>query len=66
MPKRFTQCLPRRIASVYYHPVVAAARLKVHLEAWSQDQEIVAYCRGPYCVLAYETVAQLRKKGHRP
>ncbi|HEY5601623.1 MAG TPA: metalloregulator ArsR/SmtB family transcription factor [Gammaproteobacteria bacterium] len=27
------------------------------------DQEIVAYCRGPHCVLAYEAVAQLRKHG---
>ncbi|MBI3775844.1 MAG: ArsR family transcriptional regulator, partial [Gammaproteobacteria bacterium] len=25
--------------------------------------EIVAYCRGPYCVLAYEAVAKLRRKG---
>ena len=27
--------------------------------------EIVAYCRGPYCVLAVEAVALLRKKGFR-
>ena len=26
-------------------------------------REIVAYCRGPYCVLAYEAVALLRRKG---
>jgi hypothetical protein len=25
-------------------------------------QEIVAYCRGPYCVLSYEAVAALRMK----
>lgn len=30
-----------------------------------RDQEIVAYCRGPYCMLAYEAVAVLRKKGLR-
>lgn len=27
------------------------------------DQEIVAYCRGPYCVLSYEAVALLRARG---
>jgi rhodanese-related sulfurtransferase/DNA-binding HxlR family transcriptional regulator len=27
------------------------------------DQEIVAYCRGPFCVLAFDAVARLRKKG---
>jgi ArsR family transcriptional regulator len=25
--------------------------------------EIVAYCRGPYCVLAFEAVATLRARG---
>jgi len=25
--------------------------------------EVIAYCRGPYCVLAFEAVALLRKKG---
>jgi ArsR family transcriptional regulator len=25
--------------------------------------EIVAYCRGPYCVLAYQAVAALRRYG---
>ncbi len=28
-----------------------------------KDQEIVAYCRGPHCVLAFDAVAWLRKKG---
>ena len=27
--------------------------------------EIVAYCRGPYCVLSYEAVAQLRARGFK-
>ncbi len=30
-----------------------------------RKKEIVAYCRGPYCVLAVEAVALLRKKGFR-
>jgi ArsR family transcriptional regulator len=29
------------------------------------DREVVAYCRGPYCVLAFEAVAKLRKGGLR-
>ena len=28
-------------------------------------QEIVAYCRGPYCMLAFDAVEQLRKSGFR-
>ncbi len=30
-----------------------------------RSREIVAYCRGPYCVLSYEAVAALRKRGRR-
>jgi rhodanese-related sulfurtransferase/DNA-binding transcriptional ArsR family regulator len=30
-----------------------------------QDREIVAYCRGPYCVFAAEAVARLRSRGFR-
>jgi ArsR family transcriptional regulator len=29
------------------------------------DREIVAYCRGPYCVLSFEAVAALRARGYR-
>lgn len=29
------------------------------------SHEIVTYCRGPYCVLAYEAVAKLRRKGFK-
>ena len=37
--------------------------LKSHLSTLPRDQEIVAYCRGPYCVLAKEAVGFLRAKG---
>lgn len=37
--------------------------LKDRLGELPRDQEIVAYCRGPYCVLAYEAVAELRRHG---
>ena len=37
------------------------------LEKWikklDKNQEIVAYCRGPHCVLAFDAVARLREKG---
>ncbi len=29
------------------------------------DREVVAYCRGPYCVLAIEAVEKLRKRGYQ-
>jgi rhodanese-related sulfurtransferase/DNA-binding transcriptional ArsR family regulator len=37
--------------------------LKRRLRELPRNQEIVAYCRGPYCVLSYEAVAELRKRG---
>lgn len=39
--------------------------LERYLSQLPSDQEVVAYCRGPYCVLAYEAVARLRAKGLR-
>lgn len=30
-----------------------------------KNREIVAYCRGPYCVLAFEAVALLRSRGFK-
>lgn len=37
--------------------------LKRRLAELPKDQEIVAYCRGTYCVLSFEAVALLRKHG---
>ena len=34
------------------------------LRALSKDTEIVAYCRGAYCVLAHEAVRMLTEHGH--
>lgn len=39
--------------------------LPAHLESLPRDQEIVAYCRGPYCLLAFEAVARLREAGYQ-
>ncbi len=37
--------------------------LKLRLSDLPRDQEIVAYCRGPYCVLSVEAVEMLRAEG---
>ena len=37
--------------------------LQLHLLDLPRDQEIVAYCRGPYCVLSVQAVEMLRAKG---
>lgn len=37
--------------------------LERRLSELPQDREIVAYCRGPYCVLAVEAVDMLRARG---
>ncbi len=34
-----------------------------HLASLPKEQEIIAYCRGEYCVLAFEAVAMMREKG---
>jgi rhodanese-related sulfurtransferase len=39
--------------------------LKSHLSKLPKNQDIVAYCRGPYCVLATEAVEVLKAKGFR-
>jgi rhodanese-related sulfurtransferase/DNA-binding transcriptional ArsR family regulator len=44
---------------------VPLSQLKRQLSKLDRKTEIVAYCRGPYCVLSFETVAQLRKLGFK-
>ncbi len=44
---------------------VQLAALGQRLAELPPDQEIVAYCRGPYCVLSFEAVATLRAGGFR-
>jgi ArsR family transcriptional regulator len=39
--------------------------LEARLSELDPSQEIVAYCRGPYCVLSYEAVAALRAHGFK-
>jgi rhodanese-related sulfurtransferase/DNA-binding transcriptional ArsR family regulator len=39
--------------------------LTTRLSKLKRSQEIIAYCRGPYCVLSYEAVAALRRAGFK-
>jgi rhodanese-related sulfurtransferase len=39
------------------------ADLKAQLPDLPKDREVVAYCRGPYCVMAVDAVTLLRQKG---
>lgn len=39
--------------------------LEQHLGELPRDREVIAYCRGPYCVFADEAVSLLRERGFR-
>jgi len=39
--------------------------LEERLRELPPEREVVAYCRGPWCVLAFDAVARLRAKGYR-
>ncbi|MEN2980504.1 metalloregulator ArsR/SmtB family transcription factor [Tistrella bauzanensis] len=41
------------------------SELERRLADLDPGREIVAYCRGPYCVLSYEAVAMLRARGFK-
>jgi rhodanese-related sulfurtransferase len=44
---------------------IPAQRLTRELRSLPDDREIVAYCRGPYCVLADDAVRLLRRRGRQ-
>jgi rhodanese-related sulfurtransferase len=44
---------------------VPLGKLEELLSKLPKDQEIMAYCRGPYCVLAVQAVEMLQKKGFK-
>lgn len=39
-------------------------KLQHRLAELAADREVIAYCRGPYCVLSFEAVAALRARGY--
>jgi rhodanese-related sulfurtransferase len=44
---------------------VPLPELKKRLTELPRNREVVAYCRGPYCVMAIEAVELLRKRGFK-
>jgi len=44
---------------------IPIAELKLRLSELPKRKEIVAYCRGPYCILSFEAAAQLRAQGYQ-
>lgn len=50
--------LPRAVS-------IPLGELKARLKELPRNREVVAYCRGPYCVMAVEAVELLRKKGFK-
>jgi rhodanese-related sulfurtransferase/DNA-binding transcriptional ArsR family regulator len=44
---------------------VPIAELRRHLRVLPRDADVVAYCRGPYCVYADDAVRELKRRGFR-
>jgi rhodanese-related sulfurtransferase/predicted transcriptional regulator len=44
---------------------IPLAELERRLGELPKGREVIAYCRGPYCVLSFEAVAALRNLGYR-
>ena len=44
---------------------IPVEQLEARLGEVPADREVVAYCRGPYCVFAHEAVTVLRRHGYR-
>ncbi|MER8751478.1 metalloregulator ArsR/SmtB family transcription factor [Mesorhizobium sp. M1050] len=43
---------------------IPLAELERRLAELPANREVIAYCRGPYCVLSFEAVAALRMRGY--
>ncbi len=54
-----------RVAHIPGAISIPLKQLEARLAELPKDQEIVAYCRGPYCVLAMRAVETLRVRGFR-
>jgi rhodanese-related sulfurtransferase/DNA-binding MarR family transcriptional regulator len=68
---RATVVLDVRPTAEYNAGHIAGARsvpfteLRRRLRGVPKDHEVVAYCRGPYCVYADDAVRELRRRGYR-
>ena len=71
LKRREVIVLDVRPAQEYAAGHIAGARsvpiteLRRHLRALPKDSDVVAYCRGPYCVYADDAVCELNRKGFR-
>ena len=54
-------CRHRMSSTAWRTPTLLSPQGGLSFSLWRGG--VVAYCRGPYCVLAYEAVQILRKKG---
>ena len=64
----FSTCGPRRSSRPSHLPFARSmplAELRRRLKELPKDKPVVAYCRGPFCLMAGEAVELLRKKGFR-
>jgi rhodanese-related sulfurtransferase/DNA-binding transcriptional ArsR family regulator len=44
---------------------VPVDRLEKYLSKLPKRKEVIAYCRGPYCLMSFEAVEKLRKRGFK-
>jgi rhodanese-related sulfurtransferase/DNA-binding transcriptional ArsR family regulator len=44
---------------------VPVGKLESYLKELPTDKEVIAYCRGPYCVFSDEAVSLLRERGYK-
>jgi len=44
---------------------IASDTLADHLKRLPKGKEVIAYCRGPYCLMSVDAVALLRQKGYK-
>jgi len=44
---------------------IPLAELERRLGELPKSREVIAYCRGPYCILSFEAVAAFRARGYR-
>ena len=71
LKRREVTVLDVRPAQEYAAGHIAGARsvpiteLRRHLRALPRGSDVVAYCRGPYCVYADDAVRELNRKGFR-
>jgi rhodanese-related sulfurtransferase/DNA-binding transcriptional ArsR family regulator len=44
---------------------VPVDKLETYLSKLPRRKEVIAYCRGPYCLMSFDAVAKLRKRGFK-